>query len=122
MSRLDRQLGEFEIDHRASPGIDETQARELGMPFSVPGGTSLRGVSLGCKHCGGVVMLNPDRTRARGYCQLCDAYICDICDKVRQDANYVHRNIDQLTDMVMSGRYALSGSSSSPVLTPINKE
>ena len=30
-----------------------------------------------CCHCNTVVILNPLRTRKRGYCAKCDAYICD---------------------------------------------
>lgn len=30
-----------------------------------------------CAHCNRVVLLNPERTRARGYCAKCDAYVCD---------------------------------------------
>jgi uncharacterized paraquat-inducible protein A len=30
-----------------------------------------------CSHCQTVVVLNPLRTRERGYCRKCDHYICD---------------------------------------------
>jgi hypothetical protein len=32
-----------------------------------------------CSHCNAIVVLRPDRTRERGYCPPCDAYICDAC-------------------------------------------
>jgi len=32
-----------------------------------------------CSHCQRIVVLNPDRTRERGYCRKCDHYICDQC-------------------------------------------
>ena len=30
-----------------------------------------------CKHCNRVVVLNPERKRARNWCAKCDAYVCD---------------------------------------------
>lgn len=30
-----------------------------------------------CRHCNVVVVLNPERRRARSWCRKCDAYICD---------------------------------------------
>ena len=46
-------------------------ARSTGMPklFESPTFT--------CKHCNRVVIMNPDRSRPRGYCRKCDAYVCD---------------------------------------------
>ena len=32
-----------------------------------------------CSHCHRVVVLNLERSRDRGYCWHCDAYICDDC-------------------------------------------
>lgn len=40
--------------------------------------------TLSCAHCNTVVVLNPARTRERGYCSKCHAYICDnpVCHAV----------------------------------------
>lgn len=32
-----------------------------------------------CSHCQRIVVLNPDRTRERGFCPKCSHYICDEC-------------------------------------------
>jgi hypothetical protein len=32
-----------------------------------------------CTHCHAVVVMNPIRTRERGYCRKCSAHICDTC-------------------------------------------
>lgn len=32
-----------------------------------------------CNHCNRIVVLNPERTRSRGYCPNCDMYTCDEC-------------------------------------------
>jgi hypothetical protein len=36
-----------------------------------------------CNHCEAVVVMNPDRSRARGYCRKCDHYVCDTCEARR---------------------------------------
>ena len=34
--------------------------------------------TLTCAHCNCTTVLNPQRTRERGYCQKCHAYVCDL--------------------------------------------
>jgi hypothetical protein len=58
--------GFLSIDHRASPGMP-------GMPALYEAATAC------CAHCGAVVVLQPLRTRPRGHCRKCDAYVCDNC-------------------------------------------
>lgn len=38
---------------------------------------------LTCSHCQKQLIVNPGRTRDRGYCPKCDNYICDECEAVR---------------------------------------
>lgn len=79
-----RAEGYLLIDHRHSPGI--TEADLLTVPlvrraeFQVTTGL-FESPTIRCCHCGTMVVINPSRTRARGYCALCDHYICDspIC-------------------------------------------
>lgn len=53
------------IDHRANHGgVVET-------------------ATLTCSHCQRQVILNPDRSRERGYCPKCDHYVCDACEAIR---------------------------------------
>lgn len=33
--------------------------------------------TLTCAHCNRVVVLNPERKRARNWCFVCDRYVCD---------------------------------------------
>ena len=42
------------------------------------GGTLQEWDTLTCAHHGGIVVLNPERKRKRGYCRKCNAYICDL--------------------------------------------
>jgi hypothetical protein len=47
------------------------------------GGGAVESPTITCSHCHRVVVLNPLRTRERGYCPKCDNYICDECEAVR---------------------------------------
>lgn len=59
MPSLKRQEGFLLSDNRAS------------------GGSLVERATITCHHCQRIVVLNPDRTRARGYCPKCNGYICD---------------------------------------------
>ena len=71
--------GELIIDHRDSPGITREQAQSMGHNFAVPGGTIFKSPTITCSHCKTTVIINPDRSRSRGYCNKCDHDICDRC-------------------------------------------
>lgn len=108
------------VDHRNSPGLSEEDAHRMGyLPDQVREGKIYETSTIGCPHCGCVVVKNPYRVRARGHCIQCDKYICDACDYARSRPDYVHRTIDQICDLLRTGRWALSGTMSLPVLTPI---
>lgn len=77
-----RHEGYLLIDHRAGDGIDAQLARRLHT-LPVPGGTMFEAPTFTCSHCQVVVILNPDRTRARGYCPKCDHHVCDACETAR---------------------------------------
>jgi hypothetical protein len=67
-----RREGYLLIDNRNSPGVAGTDS----VP-SVGAGHVYESATKTCKHCHVVVILNPLRTRARGYCRKCDDYVCD---------------------------------------------
>ena len=78
------QEGELLIDHRNSPGVSSEFLRRVGVDaIAVPGGHTFESATVVCAHCGVMVVLNPDRTRARGYCGRCDHYVCDspVCNR-----------------------------------------
>jgi hypothetical protein len=77
-----RHEGYLLIDHRAGDGIDASFARRVG-GIAVPGGSTFESATFTCSHCQVVVILNPDRARARGYCPKCDHHICDRCETTR---------------------------------------
>ncbi len=109
------------VDHRASPGIPEPQARRMGLDPNLFGeGKLFEGASLGCPHCGGSVILNPMRTRERNNCRKCNVYICDLCAIEAAKPDYVHRTFREVVDMVQSGRYRLiGGTASAPILIKV---
>lgn len=75
------QFGDIIIDHRESPGLDESviSARNPLLPFVGPN-QIFKAATNTCMHCDTVVIRNPNRTRARGHCRSCDYFICDPCD------------------------------------------
>lgn len=51
----------------------------LSIDNRVSGGKLFEADTSTCSHCQRVVVLNPDRTRERGFCRKCYHYICDQC-------------------------------------------
>lgn len=95
--------GYLMIDHRASPGIPEDIAVQLGMdPKLVAGGKLLEVGTLTCAHCKGVLRKNPFRIRERFFCAKCGGhYICDGCAAEASLPTYSHRSFDKIADMAM---------------------
>jgi hypothetical protein len=76
--------GYLEIDHRESPGITPELAAKIGRgTVPVPAGTVFKAATYNCSHCEALVIINPKRTRTRGYCAKCDHYVCDLCETER---------------------------------------
>ena len=83
MTRSKRSLeGWLMIDHRNSPGLpDEMMPFAKDMPARCGQGL-FEAPTYTCGHCPQVVVMNPLRTRERGYCRKCDHYICDKCNGI----------------------------------------
>lgn len=113
-------FGEVFVDHSASPGIPKEQAERMGLDPTLYGeGKTATIPTLGCVHCGSHVIMNPLRTRERGLCLKCNAYICDPCTAAMHSPDYVHRTSKEIAEMVNSGKWSLSGTMSFPILTKI---
>ena len=109
--------GYLYVDHRNSPGLPENVAIRVGYdPKLVREGQVYEAPTLGCAHCGAHVVMNPWRKRDRGWCSSCDRYICDACDLARK-LGWEHHSIEQLADLLNTGRWTLSGNMSRPILT-----
>ncbi len=72
------QEGYLLIDNRNAPALSMEEAAKTGREIA---GAGVHGVfesaTITCSHCHKVVVLNPMRTRERGYCAKCDHYVCD---------------------------------------------
>lgn len=91
------------VDHRASPGLPENIARLAGYDPKLCGeGQLYEADTVTCSHCKAVVVLNPMRTRERAKCFECDNkeghYICDGCDFLRRQPDYVHAPFTKFID------------------------
>lgn len=76
--------GYLRIDHSNSPGFTAEEAIAGGRSsIGLRGGTVFESATITCSHCQRVVVLNPDRSRSRGYCPKCDHYVCDWCENER---------------------------------------
>jgi hypothetical protein len=74
------------VDHRGTVGVDGGR----GALFESP--------TVTCSHCQRQVVLNPSRTRDRGYCPKCDHYVCDACEAVRVASGGACRTFKQIMD------------------------
>lgn len=99
MSSLKRKEGYLMVDHRASPGLPaDFYEKCYGIPSTGLARQSLYESAVAtCAHCNTSVILNPLRTRARGYCPKCDDYICDNPACAAQSA-VEHKSFSQLLD------------------------
>jgi hypothetical protein len=72
------------IDHRCSMGVPEEVMLSQGLPKDAGKKESVwESATVTCNHCETQVVLNPDRSRARGFCTHCSHYLCDECEAKR---------------------------------------
>jgi hypothetical protein len=93
--------GEILIDHRASPGLTPQQLEGFGL--AVPGGEVYESAVYTCSHCTCAVVINPQRTRERGWCAKCDKYLCDECAlqmKLSHECRNAKRRLDVAHDAI----------------------
>lgn len=73
-----RELGYILIDHTHAAPADLEQLRAAGVPDWAKD-KRFEASTFTCTHCGGVVFMNPKRTRERSKCSRCNHLICDEC-------------------------------------------
>lgn len=95
-----KQMGYLMVDHRASPGLSEDEARQAGYdPALCKEGKLFEADTLTCSHCKSAVVKNPLRTRARNTCAKCSGhYICDGCAYLATLPDYTHTPFDKVID------------------------
>lgn len=96
--------GHLLIDNRASgptpqAHLDQIAALERsGVHVAhAPAGGTFESATITCCHCHVIVVLNPLRTRERGYCAKCHHYVCDnpACNR---DCRPMQALIDRLRE------------------------
>lgn len=98
MASKRRHEGYLLIDNRFGPGVSEEFIRASGRDVPiVREGKQYECATVTCSHCHTVVILRPDRSRARGYCRRCDHYVCDnpACN---QECRPLHAVIEELRE------------------------
>lgn len=78
--------GYLEVDHSESPGLLPADVAHLPGAVAVGPGEVYKTDVQQCAHCQTVVVLNPKRTRPRGFCAKCNHYVCDhpVCNATCQ--------------------------------------
>ena len=89
------------IDHRASPGIPEEVALQIGLdPNLVKEGRVMEAATLTCAHCKTTVVKRPERIRERASCRKCGGkYICDDCALNARLPGYSHVPFEMKVDL-----------------------
>ena len=109
MPSLRNKEGELTIDLRNSDGIPESLIQ-----YALAHGKDIQGVRTGglyesavksCVHCHAQIVLNPDRTRSRGYCRRCDAYICDACTEIASHGDGTWVPFEKVLDDLQNAAY-----------------
>lgn len=78
MTSLRSHEGWMYIDNRNNPGVDDATMVRMG--YEPGAGRGLyESATYTCNHCNAVVVIEPKRTRERGFCRKCSHKICDAC-------------------------------------------
>jgi len=98
------------IDHRASHmPVPEDMLHKVGLPAQAGKGL-FETKTYTCSHCQYIVIMNPERTRERGYCRGCDSYICDPCAAKRAkdfSCKTYAQTLDEAITRAQKGDYGL---------------
>lgn len=91
--------GYMVIDNRLSEGIDDATMVALGYPVGAGKGL-YESATYTCSHCHAVVVIEPKRTRERGFCRGCSRQICDGCNAIKAKT-FECRSMAQIIDEVL---------------------
>jgi hypothetical protein len=106
-----KQMGYLMVDHRASPGLTEEAARQVGYdPALCREGKLFETDTMTCAHCKCAVVKNPLRQRERPHCSKCNHYVCDLCAAQMSHPDYSHTPFEKLVDASLSGTLKLQPS------------
>lgn len=97
MKTLRNHEGYLMIDNRVSQGIDDATMIAMGYPVGAGKGL-FESATYTCSHCHAVVVIEPKRTRERGFCRKCNQRVCDSCETIRVMAGGACRSMAQIID------------------------
>ncbi len=87
------------VDNRNTPGIDDATMVAMGYPVGAGRGL-YESATYTCSHCNAVVVMEPLRTRERGYCRKCSQRVCDGCATVMAKT-FECRPMTQIVDEIL---------------------
>lgn len=99
MGTLRSHEGYMLIDHRNSPGVPDEVVMREGLPAGA-GQRVFESATFTCSHCEAIVIMNPDRSRERGYCRKCDHYVCDRCETERVKTGVCYPYKARIADLI----------------------
>lgn len=108
------------LDHTNSPGFTAAESAKFGLP-AAPGGTILERDTVTCAHCHTVVVLNPERVRARAVCLKCASYICDGCEGIRVALGGACLPFDKVLDRALELLEKYQGQPDHPALAALGR-
>jgi Ni2+-binding GTPase involved in maturation of urease and hydrogenase len=102
------------IDNRQSQGVPDDVMVELGYPVGAGKGL-YESATYTCSHCHSVVVIEPKRTRERGFCRGCSRQICDGCNAIKAKTFECH-SMAQIIEETLEAAVRQSDSGSSILL------
>lgn len=81
MKTLRQQEGWMYIENRHAPVPDEVMVASGYIPGAGRG--IYESATYTYSHCNAIVVIEPKRTRERGYCRKCDQRVCDPCNLIK---------------------------------------
>src|ERR1700675_1557700 len=119
MSSLRSTEGYIWMSHKYSPGVPDELMVKGGYPVGgAHPGTVFESATFTCADCERVVIMNPDRSRARGFCPKCNHYLCDACETVRVQQGGKCNNFKVMVDKLLN-KIAAAPVSSNRFISPI---
>lgn len=119
MNSLRSTEGYVWISHKFSPGVPDEVMVKTGYPAGAGRKDSVfESATFTCADCERVVVMNPDRSRARGYCPKCNHYLCDQCETVRVQSGGACNNFKDRIDRMLN-KIASSPVSTERFVSPI---
>jgi hypothetical protein len=98
METLKRHEGYMYIDNRNNEGVDDATMVALGYPVGAGKGV-YESATYTCSHCNAIVIIEPKRTRERGFCRGCGQRICDACNVIRAQTMECASFIAKISEM-----------------------